>query len=131
MKNAVNSHATPEIGLQKCFAYVKIRCVIKRVPLSEEKHLPNIKSAKRRVRTEEKANLRNRIVKSELKTIARKFTTAVSAGDKAAVADLSREYTGALDKAAIKGVLHRNNADRKKPRLRRRFLRSPLKRATV
>ena len=79
--------------------------------------MPNIKSAKRRVRTEEKANLRNRIVKSELKTIARKFTTAVSAGDKAAVADLSREYTGALDKAAIKGVLHRNNADRKKAQI--------------
>ena len=79
--------------------------------------MPNIKSAKRRVRTEEKANLRNRMVKSELKTIAKKFTAAVTAGDRTVVAELSREYTGALDKAAIKGVLHRNNADRKKAQI--------------
>lgn len=79
--------------------------------------MPNIKSAKRRVRTEEKANLRNRMVKSELKTIAKKFTAAVTSGDKTTVAELSREYTGALDKAAIKGVLHRNNADRKKAQI--------------
>ena len=79
--------------------------------------MPNIKSAKRRVRVEEKANLRNRVIKSELKTIAKKFTTAVSAGDKESVAQLSKEYEGALDSAAIKGVLHRNSADRKKAQI--------------
>lgn len=79
--------------------------------------MPNIESAKRRVRIEEKANLRNRILKSELKTIAKKFSTAVSAGDKEAAAQLSKEYAGALDKAAIKGVMHRNNADRKKAQI--------------
>ncbi len=79
--------------------------------------MPNIKSAKRRVRVEEKANLRNRILKSELKTIAKKFASAVTAGDKEAAAVLSKEYEGALDKAALKGVLHRNNADRKKAQI--------------
>lgn len=79
--------------------------------------MPNIESAKRRVRTEEKANLRNRVIKSELKTVAKKFSAAVSAGDKEAAAVLSKEYTGALDSAALKGVLHRNNADRKKAQI--------------
>jgi ribosomal protein S20 len=79
--------------------------------------LPNIKSAKRRVRVEEKANLRNRVIKSELKTIAKKFSAAVSANDKEAAATLSREYTGALDKAAIKGAMHRNCADRRKAQI--------------
>jgi len=79
--------------------------------------LPNIESAKRRVRVEEKANLRNRVIKSELKTVAKKFAAAVAAGDKEAVAALSKEYEGALDSAAIKGVLHRNNADHKKAQI--------------
>ena len=81
--------------------------------------MPNIKSAKRRVRVEEKANLRNRIIKSELKTVAKKFSAAVSAGDKDAATALYKEYTGALDKAAIKGVLHRNSADHKKAQISR------------
>lgn len=79
--------------------------------------MPNIESAKRRVRVEKKANLRNRAIKSELKTVAKKFSVAVSAGDKEAAATLSREYEGALDKAAIKGVLHRNSANRKKTQI--------------
>ncbi len=79
--------------------------------------MPNIESAKRRVRVEEKANLRNRVIKSELKTTAKKFAAAVSAGNKEAVATLSKEYEGALDSAALKGVLHRNNADRKKAQI--------------
>ncbi len=76
--------------------------------------MPNIESAKRRVRVEEKANLRNRVIKSELKTVAKKFTAAVAAGDKEAVAKLSKEYEGALDSAAIKGIVHRNSVNRKK-----------------
>ncbi len=63
---------------------------------------------------EEKANLRNRIIKSELKTLAKKFSSAVTSA-----AVLSKEYEGALDKAAVKGVLHRNNADRKKAQIKK------------
>jgi len=79
--------------------------------------LPNIKSAERRVRVEAKANLRNRMVKSELKTVAKKFKTAVDAGDKDAAMALYKEYTGALDKAALKGTLHANNVNRKKAQI--------------
>lgn len=83
--------------------------------------MPNIKSAERRMRVEAKANLRNRMVKSELKTVAKKFKAAVDAGDKDAAAALYKEYTGALDKAALKGTLHRNNVDRKKAQISKAF----------
>lgn len=79
--------------------------------------MPNIKSAERRMRVETKANLRNRVVKSELKTLAKKFKTAVDAGDKETAAALYKEYTGALDKAALKGTLHKNNVSRKKAQI--------------
>jgi small subunit ribosomal protein S20 len=58
--------------------------------------------------------MRNRVVKSELKTLAKKFNEAVAAGDKDAAATLFKEYTGALDKAALKGTIHKNSCDRKK-----------------
>ena len=79
--------------------------------------MPNIKSAERRIRIEAKANLRNRIIKSELKTLAKKFRAALDAGDKDAAAVLYKEYTGALDKAALKGALHKNNVNRKKAQI--------------
>jgi small subunit ribosomal protein S20 len=87
----------------------------------EELDLPNIKSAERRMRVEAKANLRNRMVKSELKTVAKKFKTAVDAGDKDAALALYKEYTGALDKAALKGTLHPNNVSRKKAQISKAF----------
>ena len=83
--------------------------------------MPNIKSAERRMRVEAKANLRNRMVKSELKTVAKKFKAAVEAGDKDAATALYKEYTGALDKAALKGTLHKNNVDRKKAQISKAF----------
>lgn len=76
--------------------------------------MPNIKSAERRVRVEAKSKLRNRNVKSELKTIAKKFNETVTAGNKDAAETLFKEYTGALDKAALKGAIHKNSCDRKK-----------------
>jgi small subunit ribosomal protein S20 len=69
------------------------------------------------MRVEAKANLRNRVVKSELKTLAKKFKAAVDASDKDAAAALYREYTGALDKAALKGTLHKNSVNRKKAQI--------------
>lgn len=57
---------------------LKYHSLLKRLLLTMEvKHLPNIKSAKRRVKVEAKATLRNRIVKTELKTLAKKFSGAV------------------------------------------------------
>jgi small subunit ribosomal protein S20 len=79
--------------------------------------LPNIKSAERRVRTEAKAKVRNRDVKSELKTLAKKFSEAVTAKDKEKAGAAFLEYTSALDKAVIKGTIHLNNCSRKKAQI--------------
>jgi len=79
--------------------------------------LPNIQSAKRRVRVEAKATSRNRAVKSELKTLAKKFDDVVASGDKAAAEAAGKAYTGALDKAGIKGTLHKNAVSRKKAQI--------------
>ncbi len=76
--------------------------------------MPNIKSAERRTRTEAKATLRNRAVKSEVKTLSKKFKAALEAGENETAQALFKEYTGALDKAALKGALHKNNVNRKK-----------------
>ncbi len=76
--------------------------------------MANIKSQKKRILTNEKARLRNKAVKSELKTYVRKTREAITAGDKdAALAALS-VASRKLDKAVSKGVLHRNQAANRK-----------------
>ena len=78
--------------------------------------MPNIKSAIKRVKVSEKKNLRNSIVKSKVKTAIRKFETEVAVNAANAGAQYS-VTTSAIDKAAAKGILHRNTANRKKARL--------------
>ena len=78
--------------------------------------MPNIKSAKKRVKVSEKKNLRNRMVKSGMRTAVKKFVVAVEADPKTANAQLTAN-TSAIDKAAAKGVIHKNAANRKKARL--------------
>jgi small subunit ribosomal protein S20 len=74
----------------------------------------NIKSQIKRNRTNEKARLRNKSVKSSLKTSVRKFHAAAEAGDVAKAQELAREAGKALDKAASKGVIHANQAANRK-----------------
>jgi small subunit ribosomal protein S20 len=74
----------------------------------------NIKSQIKRNRTNEAARLRNKSVKSALKTSVRKFREAADAGDAAKAQELAREATRALDKAASKGVIHKNQAANRK-----------------
>lgn len=81
--------------------------------------MPNIKSAMKRVKVSEKKNLRNRMIKSAMKTSVKKFETAIAAG--AADAKLLSATQGAVDKAASKGVIHKNAANRKKARLAKRL----------
>ena len=81
--------------------------------------MPNIKSAIKRVKVSEKKNLRNRMVKTAMKTQLKKFDTAVDAGK--ADAALLGAAQGAVDKAASKGVIHRNAANRKKSRMAKRL----------
>ena len=72
--------------------------------------MANIKSQIKRNRTNEAARLRNKSVKSALKTSVRKFREAADSGDAAKAQELAREATRALDKAASKGVIHKNQA---------------------
>ena len=76
--------------------------------------MANIKSQKKRILTNEKARLRNKAVKSSLKTAVRKFRDAAATGDAAAAQEAAREANRALDKAASKGVIHPNQAANRK-----------------
>ena len=76
--------------------------------------MANIKSQIKRIKTNEKARLRNKSVKSELKTHVRKVRAAVAAGDKEAATAALQTATRKLDKAVSKGVIHANNAANRK-----------------
>lgn len=76
--------------------------------------MANIKSQKKRILTNEKARLRNKAVKSGLRTHVRKFNEAVAEGDTAKAQELARAATRALDKAVTKGVIHANQAANRK-----------------
>jgi small subunit ribosomal protein S20 len=74
----------------------------------------NIKSQIKRIKTNEKARLRNKSVKSALKTSVRKFREAADSGDANAATELMRTASRQLDKAASKGVIHANQAANRK-----------------
>jgi small subunit ribosomal protein S20 len=80
----------------------------------------NIKSQIKRIKTNEKARLRNKSVKSSLKTAIRKFREAADAGDVDTATTLMRDASKALDKAASKGVIHANQAANRKSALAKR-----------
>jgi small subunit ribosomal protein S20 len=80
----------------------------------------NIKSQKKRILTNEKARQRNKAVKSSLKTSVRRFSAAAEAGDAEQAATLAREASRKLDKAAGKGVIHKNQAANRKSAIARR-----------
>ena len=76
--------------------------------------MANIKSQIKRIKTNEKARLRNKSVKSSLKTAVRMFREAADAGDAAAATNLLQAASRQLDKAASKGVIHANQAANRK-----------------
>ena len=77
----------------------------------------NIKSQIKRIRTNEQARLRNKSVKSSLKTAVRRVRAAVDAGDKATAQSELVSAARSLDKAASKGVIHANQAANRKSAL--------------
>lgn len=79
--------------------------------------MANIKSQIKRIKTNEKARLRNKSVKSELKTYVRKVREAVAAGDKDAATTALQAASRKLDKAVSKGVIHTNQAANRKSAL--------------
>jgi small subunit ribosomal protein S20 len=81
----------------------------------------NIKSQIKRIRTNEAARLRNKAVKSSLKTDVRKFREAADAGDSDTATTLLRNASRALDQAASKGVIHKNQAANRKSAMAKRI----------
>jgi len=71
----------------------------------------------RNIRRNEKSRLRNRAVKSELRTQIKKVLSAVSKKDKSGSQSALQDAYRLLDKAVAKGILHKNNASRHKSRL--------------
>ena len=76
--------------------------------------MPNIKSAKKRVLVTDVKTLKNKMVKTALKTAMKKYEAAVAAGDKEAAVKAYAVAVKKLDVAASKGLVHKNNAARKK-----------------
>ncbi|MBT9173691.1 MAG: 30S ribosomal protein S20 [Syntrophomonadaceae bacterium] len=83
--------------------------------------MPNTKQALKRMRVTAKRAARNRHVKSTVKTAVRRFGETLTQGDLEAARDKFTGAVKALDKAAGKGVLHKNTAARKKSRLAQRL----------
>ena len=79
--------------------------------------MANIKSAKKRINVIEKKTLRNKMIKSKVKTVIKKVEAAIAAGDKVAAKQALVVATSEINKAASKGIYHKNNAARKVSRL--------------
>lgn len=77
----------------------------------------NIKSQKKRIITNEKAHQRNRAVKSELKTAVRRVRDAVAAGDGTKAYAEALTACRLMDKAAAKGIIHKNQAANRKSKI--------------
>ena len=76
--------------------------------------MANIKSQIKRVKTNEKARLRNKSVSSSIKTAVRRFRDSLKSGDAAVITTELRTASQSLDVAVAKGVVHKNNAANKK-----------------
>lgn len=79
--------------------------------------MANIKSAKKRVLVAQTKTERNKAIRSKVKTMIKKVDAAIAAGDKAAAQASLLVAISEIDKAASKGVYHKNTASRKVARL--------------
>lgn len=83
--------------------------------------LPNTKSAAKALRRSERRRIRNRMWRSAARTFIKKARKLMEAGDLEAAARAIGDAISTLDRAAAKGVIHKNNAARRKSRLMKRF----------
>lgn len=81
--------------------------------------MPNIKSAKKRMRQTLKRTARNRVRKEKLKKAIKAYKGVMAAGETQVVAEELKKVSKAIDKAKVKGILHKNTANRRKSRLAR------------
>lgn len=79
--------------------------------------MANIKSAKKRIKVIETKTLRNKAIKSKVKTVTKKVEAAVAAGDKELAKANLRTAISEIERACSKGVYHKNTAARKVSRL--------------
>ena len=115
---------TEKLDWNKIYEYVYIKrpCPIlmkhiMTITCLEVYALANIKSAKKRILVAKTRNERNKSIKSAVKTAIKKVEAAVAEKDKAAAQAALVSATSVIDKAAKKGVYHKNNAARKVARL--------------
>ncbi len=83
--------------------------------------MPNIKSAKKRVRIIQARTVRNNARKSALKTAIKRFDEAVETGNQDKIKTAFKEAVKKVDKAAIYGIIHKNKAARKKSQLQKKY----------
>lgn len=76
--------------------------------------MPNIKSAKKRVKVIEAKTLQNKMFKTSFKTIIKKYDEALASGDKDAAIAAYKAAVKKVDQAVANGLIHKNNAARKK-----------------
>lgn len=79
--------------------------------------MANIKSAKKRIIVSKKREMRNKSVKSKVKTVIKKVEAAIQAGNKAEAEETLKVAISEISKAANKGIYHKNTAARKISRL--------------
>lgn len=79
--------------------------------------MPNIKSAKKRVLVNKTKALRNKMIKTQLRTTIKKFQAAVASGDKVAATEAYKLAVKKVDQAAAHGIIHKNAAAHKKSQL--------------
>ncbi len=79
--------------------------------------MPNIKSAKKRVKTTEARTLRNKMIKSDMKTAIKKLDAAIVEGNKETIDTTFRAAVKTVDQATAKGVRKKNTASRKKAQM--------------
>ncbi|MCD7880906.1 MAG: 30S ribosomal protein S20 [Clostridiales bacterium] len=79
--------------------------------------MPNIKSAKKRVKVNEAKALQNKAAKSAMKTSLKKFDAAVADGNRSEADSAYKAAVKTVDKAAAKGLIHKNKAANKKSQM--------------
>lgn len=82
--------------------------------------MANTKSALKRIKQDERNRQRNQAVRTRVKTYMKKALDAIQANDQEKVKDVLPKALSEIDKAACKGIIHRNNASRKKSQLQQK-----------
>ena len=90
--------------------------------MHQEDILPNLPSAKKRMRQNVKRRERNLVFRTRTRSYIKRARIALDSGDTEAASEAIRDAVSQLDRAASKGVIHRNNASRRKSRLMKRLV---------